>query len=313
MSTSGTYTITNTAQDIVTSALQVCGAVDVDQPLETIDLNTGLNDLNRLVKYLQSRGANLWKETEGVLFLDEGKTSYRLGPSGDECCDYDDFVATTTDAAEALGQTIISVTSTTGFTNSDNIGIELDDGTRHWTTISSFVANDTVTIAVALPSAAASGNSVYVFTSLIPRPLMILDNARFQETQSGNEIQINRWSKSRYMNQPDKTSTGSVVSDIYQPLLTNGIYYVWQPASNVKSVVKFTYYKPIEIFSNTANNPDFPAEWFMPLIYSLAVSLAPQYRVDAEQFQIIRSLRDEYMADVEGFDTEQAALQVVPG
>ncbi len=69
---------------------------------------------------------------------------------------------TTLDAAEVAGQTIISVTATTNMTVGDSIMIEQDDGTFHLSTISSFVAGDTVTIADALVSKAASGNTVII-------------------------------------------------------------------------------------------------------------------------------------------------------
>jgi len=312
MATSGNYTLTTTALDIVKSALRKCQAVDADQPFEVGDLNTGLNELNRLVKYLQTRGANLWKETEGILFLDVSKQNYLLGPTGDECCDADDFVNTTTDAAEVTSQTVISVTSTTGFANSDVIGIELDDGTRHWSTISSFVANDTVTIATGLASAAASGNSVYVFTSLIPRPLAVIgEMSRFQSTVSGEQIPIRRWSREEYFNQPDKSSTGDVVNDYYQPLTTNGKYYVWQPSSTVNGLVRFTYQKPIEVFSTSADNPDFPDEWMLPLTFKLAEILAPEYSPPPDVFATVKQLAVEYMEEVFGFDEDMAPLQIV--
>jgi hypothetical protein len=47
-------------------------------------------------------------------------------------------------------------------TAGDSIMIELDDGTFHLSTIASLVAGDTVTIADALPSKAASGNTVII-------------------------------------------------------------------------------------------------------------------------------------------------------
>lgn len=312
MARSGNFTVTNTARDIVASALEKCGAVDVDQDLEDIDLNTGLNDLNRYVKSLQSKGANLWKETEGVLFLDVGKENYLLGPTGDEACDLTDFVASTLSAAEASGQTVLSITSTTGMTALDIIGIELDDGTRHWTTIVTVDSSIQVTVTTGLASAAASLRTVYTYTSAIPRPLKILENSRYQQNQSAEEIQINRWSKQQYMNQPNKNSTGDVVNDLYQPLLDNGKYYVWQPTNNVKSVVRFTYYRPIEVFSTTANNPDFPDEWILALVFNLAKILAPGYKVSLEDMKIISALAREHLDDALGFDEEESTIQVVP-
>lgn len=311
MARSGDFILANTAHDIVSAALLKCQAIDPDQPLETTDLNTGLNELNRLVKYYQSKGAQLWKLTEGVLFLDTGKTSYLLGPTGDEWCDSGDFVSTTLDAAEASGQTVLSVTATTGFANSDKIGVELDDGTRHWTTIQSFVAGDTVTVDSALPSAAASGNTVYVYTTPPPRPLALFD-CRYQTTQSDNEIPIHLFSRQEYLKQTDKTSQGSVVQAHYQPLLDNGKVYVWQPTNSVKSVMRFSYQRPIEIFTGSSNNPDFPAEWYLALAFNLAKVLAPEYKTPADVRAENKDLAAEYLADAMGFDNEMGAIQVCP-
>ncbi len=66
---------------------------------------------------------------------------------------------TTLDANEASGQTIISVTATAGFATSDFVGITLNDGTQHQSTIASIVAGVSITIDDALPSAADSGNA----------------------------------------------------------------------------------------------------------------------------------------------------------
>lgn len=313
MTTSGVFTLTNTANDIVTAALRKCGAIDVEQDLQTADINTGLSELNRLVKYLQTKGANLWKEEEGVLFLDVGKTSYSLGPTGDECCDSDDFVSSTLSADEALGQTILSITSTTGMTAADYIGIELDDSTRQWTTIVSVDSPTQVTVTASLTGAAASGNTIYTFTSLIPRPLAVIgEMSRFQTTVSAEQVPIRRWSREEYYNQTNKTSTGDVVNDYYQPLLTNGQYIVWQPSNTVKGLVRFTYQKPIEVFSTTANSPDFPAEWYLPLVFKLAEVIGPEYKITPEKFAMIKSNAAEYMAEVFGFDQDMAPLQLVP-
>jgi len=312
MTTSGVFTLSNNANDIVSAALRKCGAVDVDQDIELIDLNTGLNELNRLVKHLQSKGANLWKHTEAVLFLDVGTASYSIGPTGDECCNSSDFVSSTLSAAEALGQTVLSITSTTGMAAADKIGIELDAGTRQWTTIVTVDSATQVTVTASLTSAAASGNTVYTFTSLVPRPLAILgEMTRFQTTTTAEQIPVHRWAREEYLNQPNKTSTGDVVNDYYQPTLTNGTYYLWQPSSTVKGLVRFTYQTPLEVFSTTADTPDFPDEWYLALVFKLAEMLAPEYKTSLEKFQIIKLLSVEYMDEVFGFDQDMAPLQIV--
>lgn len=313
MTTSGNYTITNNANDIVKAALRKCGAIDVSQDIEIEDMNTGLDELNRLVKFLQAKGANLWKEGDGVLFLDVGKGSYSIGPTGDECCESSDFVASTLSGDEAIAQTVLGITSTAGMTAADKIGIELDDGTRQWTTIVSVDSTTVVTVTNSLTVAAASGNTVYTFTNLIDRPLAILgEMTRFQTTVSDDQIPVSRWARERYLNQPDKTTTGDVVNDYYNPTLVNGTYYLWQPSSTVKGLVRFSYQTPIQVFSTTANTPDFPDEWYLALVFKLAEILAPEYKTTFEKFQTIKLLSAEYMEDVFGFDQDMAPLDMAP-
>jgi hypothetical protein len=69
---------------------------------------------------------------------------------------------TTLDAAEDSGQTTLSVTSTANMTNGYTILVHQDDDTIHISTISSFVAGDTVTIADALTHKSASGSTVVI-------------------------------------------------------------------------------------------------------------------------------------------------------
>jgi len=67
------------------------------------------------------------------------------------------FVATTLDAAEASGQTVISVAATTNFATSDPVLIALTDKTLHRSTIASIDAGVSITIDDALPSGASNG------------------------------------------------------------------------------------------------------------------------------------------------------------
>lgn len=312
MALSGTVTLSRSALDIITTGLSICGAVDVDQPLENIDLQTGLAALNNLVKFYQTQTLHLWKKTEGLVFLDVGKTDYKLGPAGDEACDFDDFVESTLSAAEASGQTVLSITSTTGMAASDVIGIKLDDGTRQWTTIASVDSSILVTVDDALTDDAASGATVYTFTNLIPRPTRILDDARFRQNKDASQIPVVRWSRQQYQQQTEKTSQGTVVNDYYSPQLGDGRYYLWQTASNVDSIVFFTYEAPIQVFDTTANNPDFPEEAYLPLAYGLAEAVMLEYKTPIERRADITRLADKYLNAWLGFDEEGSSINLQP-
>jgi hypothetical protein len=83
-------------------------------------------------------------------------------------------VETTLSAAEASGQTVISVTSSTGMTAADVVGIKMDDDTIHWSTIASVDSGVQITIDDATDDTAASGNKVYAYTTTAGRPTKIV-------------------------------------------------------------------------------------------------------------------------------------------
>jgi len=69
---------------------------------------------------------------------------------------------TTLSASAAQFATSVQVSSVSGFSYLSDIGIVLDDGLTHWTHILSDCSTTTLTLNDKLPSAAASGNTVYV-------------------------------------------------------------------------------------------------------------------------------------------------------
>ena len=202
---------------------------------------------------------------------------------------------------------IVILDNTTG----DFIGIELDDGTRQWTKIVEVLSSTQVFNAAGLTSAAAINNSVFCFPELIPRPLRILQ-VRRKTVGNNDEIEAMQWSRQEYFAQPDKASQGEINNWYYSPQLTDGRLYVWQTANNVDQVANFTYIRPIDINTDTADNPDFPAEWFRVLKYNLAVEIAPEYRIPQDRLATIKILADEFLDDALGYDREPDSLNIQP-
>ncbi len=305
--------LTATSSDIVTAALRLIGETDANQPVEADEIQDGLQALNYMIKAWQSQGLHLWTKTEGILFLDAGKTDYFIGPSGDECTTLDDFNQTAITTAVVAPSNNIAVSTTTGMTTSDTVGILLDDGTRQWTTIASIPDTTSFTTTDAISGDAAIGNSVFTYTSIIDRPVRVLQARRDNVTDTNNEIEAMQWSREEYFAQPDKTSQGTVNYWYYTPELTNGRMYVWQTASSANQVVKFTFERPIEV-SNDVNNdaPDFPSEWFMTLYYNLAVIIGPEYKIPQSQLTIIKMQADEMLENSLGFDNEADAMDLQP-
>ena len=315
MATSGSIDFTLTGGEIVEEAYKLLGIKATGVSLTAEQQNDGLTTFNLMIKSWMSKGIRLWAYQEGVLFLDVGKTDYLLGGStGDEATTLDDFIGTTLTTTEAAAQTVLSVASTTGMAVSDNVGIKLDDDTRHWTTIVSVDSSTQITITTGLPSIASENNSVFTFTTYIQRPLDVTDSRR-KTFDEDNEIEIDEWSRQEYFNQVNKESQGTPVNWYYSPLLNQGRFYVWQTASDPDQLIRFTFYRTLEDIDNNSNNVDFPQEWEEALTYNLATRVGVNNGVVSEdpvRFNFIVQRAQELLDDVEGWDIEHVSLNLQP-
>lgn len=311
MATSGTTTFTLTAGDVVERAFSKIGVKAAEQALQSFEMKDGLEVLNLVLKSMQAEGLHLWSREEGVLFLDVGKTDYLVGPTGDEATTLDDFIGTTTTSDEAALATVIEVSDTTGMLANDTAGIELDDKTRHWTTIVSVDSSTQITINTGIPSVAASGSTVFTFTNLIDRPLKITS---FRRKTFGvdNEIIVNQWSRDEYFNQTNKNSQGTVVDAYYSALLGNGRIYVWQTASSVNDFVRFSFQSSIEDVGDQTKTLDIPVEWLDAIIYGVAARLVDDYDTPTVKGDRIILKAQGMLDDVLGWDQEYESINLQP-
>lgn len=311
MALSGSVDFTMTAEEVIEAAFAKIGVKVAEQALQAIELRDGKIALNMMIKSWQAQGLHLWAKEEGVVFLDKGKTDYLLGPNGDEATTLDDFVGTDSTAAKIATDTVFQVTSTTGMAASDKVGIELDDGTRHWTTIVSVDSSVQITITTGIPSASKSGSTVFTFTNLIERPLRILSYRRL--TFNGNdEIHVESLSRQEYFDQVDKNSQGTVVSSYYSPQLTNGRVYVWQTASSVNHLLRITFERSLQDIDISNDNVDFPAEWLEAMVYNLAARLVDDYDAPPFKVQSITAKAIEFLDNLLGFDIEAQEINIQP-
>lgn len=308
-----TAVLTATARDIVNAALRLIGEIDANQSVNAPDTQDTLQALNYMIKGWQNQGLHLWTKTEGVLFLDKGKTDYLLGPSGDEATNSDDLITTAMSVAGIATDTTINIDLSAGMAIGDIIGVRLDDGTRQWTTILTIPDGLSVTIpAPGLTGATAIDNSVFTYTNQLDRPVRLLQLRRDKLGTTEEEIEAEQWSREEYFAQPDKISEGTINNWYYSPQLVDGRLYIWQTANDVDQVARFTYERPIEITLDTSENPDFPAEWFRTLKYNLAADIAPEYRVPQDRLDRIELKADELLEGSLGFDFEPDSISMQP-
>lgn len=308
MATSGSIDFKLNRDELIKDALILLGAVGADQSVSSEDNNLGSRALNRLIKAWQGQGIHLWTETEATVFLEKSQQSYALNAStGDNASQT--VVETTLSAAEASGQTILSITSTTGMTASDNIGIELDDGTIQTTTIVSVDSATQVTVTAALTGNAASGNFVFTYTTKLARPLDII-SVRVKD-KNGYETRVRRIGREDYFNQSDKASTGKIVQYYYDPQLSTGRLYVWPVSETVSDRLKITYRRSLEDMDSGTNDFDFPQEWLDALTYNLAVRLAPAFGKQ-QKLQSLAPLAERFKQDMLDWDHEKGSVTILP-
>lgn len=307
MSTSGSSNFTINRDEIITEAMEICGVIAAGETIPAVDLQSAARKLNMMVKAWVTQGLHLWAMEEATLFLSLGSQSYSLGPTGDHCTN--SYVQTTLSTDEAMNSTSIGITSATGMSASDNIGIVLDSGAIHWTTISG-APGSTTTIATGLASAATAGNVVFAYTSKINRPQRIV--SAYRRSIATQDTPIELIGRDEYVELSNKTTRGKCVEAFYDPQLTLGVLYTWPTADLATDVIRFWYERAIEDFDASVDNPDFPIEWGEALVYGLADRLAPAYRLPLADRQIINAEAKGKLALAVEFDRETASVSFAP-
>ena len=290
MSTSSSYDYSVTAANIIQAALEDIGVIDAGGTVSSADSTLCLRRLNFIVKQLQGQadkapGLKVWTRQRIALFLAKGQQTYTIGPAATDSRATAQYGRTTLSAAEDAGQTVLSITSNTDTTTypgttvtmtaSDIIGIELDDGTLQWTTISG-TPGATATVAVALTGAAAAGRYVYWFTSRAQRfPVLEFANLR---NSDGTDTPITVYGElADYESLPQKDADGDPTAMLVEPLRLNTRITLDSQPTDVTNQVMLTVLYPAEDYDSTADDIAFPQEWFAALEWELAFRCAPSF------------------------------------
>ena len=286
------------------------GMINKNQTSRGADLSYAVDIFQSMIKMWQAEGLQLWNRRQATLFTAYQDRQYSISSTGDHCTN--SYVNTTLSAAEASGQTALTVTSSTGMTASDYVGIELDDKTRQWTTISSVDSSTQITVAAALTGAAASGNTIVSYTSKISdRPLRILNARTVDLNNNNNSIPMEMIGYEEYFNIPVLTTDGRPLNYYYDKLLDAGVFYIFPRPNDVDVLIEFTYHEAIEDVDSSANDLDFPSEWTLPLIAGLSAELA---LADGrfQEYQILDAKAKEYKEIVRYFDNDEEPLYMLP-
>jgi len=316
MSTSGSWDFSLTAAQIMQAAAEDLGVLRPGQTMPTAMSASMLRRLNMLAKQWQGGadgmgGVKVHTRQRVTLFLAKGQQTYLIGPAATDARATTQYGRTTISANEAASQTTLSITATTDtttypgttitMTNADIIGIQLDSGAIHWSTISGTPAG-TVTINDALASTATSGNYVWWFTSRAQR-FPVIESAVLRNVSLGDVPLIVYNEVSEYeMGVADKYGDGQPSCILIEPLRLNTRVTLNRQPTDVTSQIILTVQYPSEDYDATTNDIAYPQEWLRPLAWELSHEVAPAFSVAwtpnmesnrQESLKIARSLNPE--------------------
>jgi len=282
MTTSGTYTFTVTLYDIVEQALRVIRKIGEAEAPTAQDLADCKKWVNMLAKQWQgagdfSEGVKTWTRRRGHLFLSSTTGVYNLSPSATGWTE--SYVDTTLSSTAATSATTLSLTSVTGISASDKIGIELSDGSLFWSVIQT-VGTTSVTISPALTSSASTGAYVVAYTTAAQTPLLIETVVLRTSDNFDRPVSILKDVK-QYDMLPSKSNTdskGDPSRVFYETQLSGGVLRIdVGAAADVTKHLAITYQESIQDMSDSSENPDYPQEWYLPLVMGLAKLVCPIY------------------------------------
>ena len=300
MATSSSYNFSTTRDTLITDALLYIGAIGEGETPSSSSVTEAARMLNMLMKSWAADGMPLWSLKRGYILPFTGASSVAATSSHVVT----DYSTTTLSADEAANQTVLSVTSSTGMTAADQVGIELDDGTMHWTTIVSVDSSVQITITSALASAASSGNRLFSYTSStdrLQRPIRVLD-VQVKDVTADSSYPINQIGRSEYYNLGDRASEGTPNQVYFDPDLSGGTFFVFPRFSNGDNIIEFTFHRPFQDFDGASDEPDCPQEFYLSLTIGLASLLGPKYGVDLKERQALMAeakfYRDEALSTI---------------
>ena len=309
MATSGSINFATSRDDLIKYALLNVGAIgEGDTPTAT-QYTDGAVYLNMIMKAWHNDGMPLWALKEGYILPVSDTNSISLGAGGGHATL--SYVRTTLGGDEASGQTALTVASITGISASDNLGIELDDGSIQWTTVSGAPSGTTVTAATALTGAAASGNNVYTYTTKINRPIKILRASFFNES-ANTDTPVEVVTHSDLFDISDKETEGQPNILWYNPELSLGKANIYPRFQDGSGVIKIFFQRPMEDFDASGDEPDCPQEFYMALLWQLSWSLSPAWSVPIKERQLFLQEATILKQQALDFMMEEGSLRIYP-
>ena len=310
MATSGSADFALTRDGIIRGAIRIVKGSGGQMPGSASsgqeEFSNAAQASNMLLKAWQGIGIGLWLNKEVSVPFAYRDGEYSLGTSGDHASEtlYVTEVAT----AQTSGNSTLVLDSTSGVSDADAIGVELDDGTMQWNTINGSPSSLTVTLTTALTDDVAVNNEVMTYTTKSGRPVSITEARLVND--AGTETPLQILDRQEWMNIPSKDNNGTPSMVYYDHQLDSGILHVWPRPNLVSNYIKLTARMPIQDFDNSTDAPDFPQEVYRAAKWNLALEIAPEYTgIDPQRFAHLEKMANKTFKQMADFDFEAGSIQ----
>jgi len=309
MATSGSIDFGATRDDLIQEAMEQVGAIDLGGTPSTADLATCARTLNLMLKSWQNDEVNIFAIQKVHLFLQQDTNEYLLGTTAN--------LSTTvnqTTVAVALdngGTGVIQIAAAGGIANADNIAIELDDGSMHYTTVG-VGAGTAWPLSADVPSLTSVGNTVYHWTPAedANRPMKIITAVR--RDKNGIDIPMNLLSLDEYTQLSDKTTDGVPINFYYRPELGLTRVRIWPEPSDVSDYIVMWVQRTLEDLDAASDDVDYPQEWYWAISLGLAMAISSKYGVDAATYNRIKEQFTEAYWMASSADVDEAGTEFEP-
>ena len=287
MTTSSSKNFELDVAEYVEEAFERCGL----EVRTGYDLKTARRSLNLLFADWANRGLNQWTIEQTTITLATGITEYPGGTLTMTVGDSGSFSV----AESITGGTSGATASITSKPSSTTLAITIPSGT--------FSASETITGGT---SAATTTVSAAVDFGDVRSTIDILSAV---VTRDSTDFQIERVSRSSYLNIPNKAQTGRV-NEFFLDRQITPILKLWPAPENNTDVVKFNRLTRIDDADTNTNTVDVPFRFYPCLTAGLAYYLA--MKRNPQMMGVLKQVYEEEMQRAMDEDRDRASLRISP-
>ena len=287
MATSGSRNFELDLAEYVEEAFERCG-----MELRTgYDVRTAKRSMNLLFADWANRGLNQWTIEQTSITLAEGIRDYPCGTL---------TMTVGASASFTVGETITGGSSSataqiTSKPSSTSFAITIPSGT--------FTSGETLT---GSSSAATTTLSAAVDFSDVQGTVDILSAV---VTRSSTDFEIQRVSRSSYLDIPNKSQTGRP-NEFFVDRQITPILRIWPTPENNTDVVKFDRLTRIEDVDSATDTVDIPFRFYPCLTAGLAYYIS--MKRNPQMMQMLKSVYEEEMQRAMDEDRDRASLRISP-